>query len=558
MTKLRRNTLIFLAVAALLIGGLSRYFQWWDRYVETSLGEWAVAEISERTRGVYTLVLGNLDFRPLTGRMSFDSAVVVTDTALNRSRGYPFPTLRARATGCRISRVSVLGLMLFKRFEADAMGCKLVATAVELAPAAARAKAPTPAPQRPKAITDSGPRQILKPPLGIRKFEISNIAFPTLQFSLRRARGARGQASFEIAHARFVGDKVEFDPTATPGTPEAFFSVGLRVGGSDIAFRPDPLTLYSLGGIDIGLSDSTLSLSKLSLGPSVTDSEWVQHLKTRRDRIRFSLDSLNAAGIQYRTLVRTGEVHIRRVLLRGANFNVLSDKRLPPGPKKPHTAPQTVAQKVAPAIRVDTIVVERSVISYLERKEKRERPGQLDFANLSGRINNVHVPPSSSGPPLTANLTTKLMGVGAMAVRLTVPLDAPDFRFDLAGRIDSLPASALNGFLAETTPVRMKGGQIDSIIFVTKTTGGVSKTTLTPYYRDLGIDFVSQGGVKGFLKAGLIEFGANTFAVRSSNPGGPNEPPRSAQVSRRYEATQSWLSFLWLGLRDGLLKTVKK
>src|SRR5262249_59476302 len=107
-------------------------------------------------------------------------------------------------------------------------------------------------------------------------------------------------------------------------------------------------------------------------------------------------------------------------------------------------------------------------------------------------------------------------------------------------------------------PVRMKGGQIDSIIFVSKATGGVSKTTLTPYYRDLGIDFVSQGGVRGFLKAGLIEFGANTFAVRSDNPGGSDEPARTAQGRRRYEPTQSWLSFLWLGLRDGLLKTVKK
>src|SRR5262249_33587932 len=281
--------------------------------------------------------------------------------------------------------VSVLGLMLFKRFEADAMGCKVVETAVELAPAVARSKTmpsplqPAPASQPPPATVDSGPRQILKPPLGIRKFEISNIAFPTLQFSLRRSR-VRGQASFEIAHAGFVGDKVEFDPTATPGTPEAFLSVGLRVGGSDILFRPDPLTLYSLGRIDIGLSDSTLSLSKLSLGPSVTDEEWVQHQTTRRDRIRFSLDSLAAAGIQYRTLARTGEVHLRRMLLRGARFNVLSDKRLPAGPKKPHAVPQTVAQKVAPAIRIDTIVVERSQVSYLERKPKRDRPGQLDFA----------------------------------------------------------------------------------------------------------------------------------------------------------------------------------
>ena len=536
--------------------GLSRYLHWWDRHVETSLGEWAVAEISERTRGVYTLVLGDLDFSPLSGSMSFDSAVVVTDTALNRSLGHPLPMLSIRATGCRLSKVGVLGLMLFKRFDAGAMGCDALVTAVQLAPAADRTQPPANAQAaRPPATVDSSPHQILEPPLGIRKFEISNISFPALQFSLRRTK-VRGEASFDIAHARLMGTKVEFDPTAKPGTPEAFMSIGLRLGASDLKFKPDPLSEYSLGEIDIGLSDSTLSLRALSLGPSVSDDEWSRRQTKRRDRIRFSLDSLDAQGIQYRTLVRTGELHIRRVLLGGARLNVLSDKRLLPGPKKAHTIPQATAQRTAPAVRIDTIVVDHSEIAYLERKPKRERPGQLTFADLTGRIRNVHLP--SSGPPLAIDLSTKLMGAGAMSVHITVPLDSADFRFGLTGRIGSMPADALNGFLAETEPVRLKGGQIDSITFATTTTKGVSKTTLTPYYHDLGIDFVSQGGVGGFLKAGLIEFGANTFAVRSSNPGDSKEPARTARVSRRYETTQSWLSFLWLSLRDGLLKAVKK
>jgi hypothetical protein len=462
--------------------------------------------------------------------------------------------LHARATGCRISKVSVVGLMVGKKFDAGAMGCDAVVTAVELAPV-------TTTQQEPARIAQPAqlapPReQILKPPLGIRKFEISNIAFPALQFSLRRTR-ARGEASFEVAHARLMGTRVDFDPTARPGTPEAFVSVGLRLEASDLLVKPDPLSAYSLGGIDIGLSDSTLSLRALSLGPTVSDEEWRQHQKVRRDRIRFSLDTLAAEGLQYRTLVRTNELHVRRVLIRGARFNILSDKRLPKGPKKSHTSPQRAAQETSPAVRIDTIVIERSEVSYLEHKQKRERPGRLDFSNLNGRISNVHVPADTDGPPLSIDMSTRLMRAGLMSVHGTVPLDAKDFRFELRGRIDSMPAGALNGFLAETEPVRLKSGQIDSITFTTRTSGGVSKTTLTPYYRDLGIDIVSQGGVKGFLKASVIEFGANSLKVRGDNPDG-DKPARSATVSRRYEATQSWLSFLWLGLRDGLLKTVVK
>jgi hypothetical protein len=550
------------AAALLLLGGIATYLLSWDRYVETGLGRWAVAEVAERTGGVYRLDLGDLDFRPMAGSMSFDSAIVVTDTALDRARGAPLPVLSVRAVGCRISRVSVLGLMLGKRFTAHAMGCQSVFAAIDLVtprsgtpPAKAPPKAP---PKTPQDSLSSDPRPVLRPPLGIRKFQISNIAFPALQFSLRRHK-LKGEASFEIEHARFVGKRVDLDVTATPGTPEAFSSVGLRLEASHLLFKPDPLTALSLDGIDIGITDSTLSVSRLALAPTVTDEEWQRKQKVRHDRIRVSLDTLAAAGVAYRTLVRTGEVHVRRVMLRGARLDVLSDKRLPAaaGPKKVHASPQASAQEVAPAVRIDTIVVDSSEVSYSERKPDKERPGRLDFKSLAVRISDVHLP--SSGPPLAIDASTRLMGQGVLSVHATVPLDAPDFRFALTGRLGPMPIGALNPFLTETMPVKIKDGQIDSVIFAMNATGGANAITLTPYFRDLGIDITNpKGNVRGFVKAGLIEVGANSLKVRSRNPDSPKDRPRTAKVSRRYEPSQSWISFLWLSLRDGLLKVVVK
>ena len=552
-----RRGLIVVGVALLLFGGVAEYFHWWDRYIETGLGRWAVAEVAERSHGVYRLVLGDLDFRPVGGSMSFDSAVVVTDTALNRALGAPFPTLSVRAVGCRISKVSVLRLMLAKRFEARAMGCGVVSTAIVLAPPGAD---PPPAqadsPRRADSVPGGArpPRQ-LQAPLGIRIFEISNIAFPALQFSLRRV-GLKGEASFEIEQARFMGDEAHFNPTATPGSPEAFWSRGVRLEASNLRFRPTALSQLALGAIDIGLTDSTLSLGHLTVGPTVTDEEWKRNQKVRSDRIKFSLDTLVAVGLQYRTLVRTNELHLRRLTLRGARLDVLSDKRLPSGPSKAHDGPQRNAQQVAPAVRADTIEIDSSEVGYSERSPKGDRPGRVDFKALSARITSIHLP--SSGTPLTIDVSAKLMGEGALAVHASVPLDAPDFRFTLTGRLGSMPASAFNGFLTATQPVQLKNGQIDSVVFAMNATGGHNATTLTPYYRDLGVDVINRGGVGGFLKAGLIEVGANKLKVRSRNPDSPKDPPRTAKVSRRYEPTQSYISFLWLSIRDGLLKAIIK
>ena len=110
-----------------------------------------------------------------------------------------------------------------------------------------------------------------------------------------------------------------------------------------------------------------------------------------------------------------------------------------------------------------------------------------------------------------------------------------------------------------TQKAKIKDGQIDSVTFAMKATKGTNAITLTPYYRDLGIDITNpKKNVRGFVKAGLIEVGANSLKVRSRNPDSPKDRPRTAKVSRRYEPSQSWISFLWLSLRDGLLKVVVK
>jgi hypothetical protein len=51
---------------------------------------------------------------------------------------------------------------------------------------------------------------------------------------------------------------------------------------------------------------------------------------------------------------------------------------------------------------------------------------------------------------------------------------------------------------------------------------------------------------------------ADAFVVRSRNPDEDGDDLRTARTVRRYERSQSWFQFLWLGLRDGLMATVKE
>ena len=87
----------------------------------------------------------------------------------------------------------------------------------------------------------------------------------------------------------------------------------------------------------------------------------------------------------------------------------------------------------------------------------------------------------------------------------------------------------------------------------------MATTTMTPRYRDLSVDPTGKGGgVIGSVTRGAKEFLAQTFVVRSSNPGGRDKPPRVARTNRPYYPKFTWLQFLWFGLREGLMEVIKE
>jgi hypothetical protein len=103
------------------------------------------------------------------------------------------------------------------------------------------------------------------------------------------------------------------------------------------------------------------------------------------------------------------------------------------------------------------------------------------------------------------------------------------------------------------------GGWVDEIEIRHTVRAGLARTTLTPRYRDLSVDPTGEGGgIIGSATRGVKEFLAQAFKVRSSNPGDPAKAPRVARTVRRYDPTSTWLQFIWISLREGLIEVVKE
>jgi hypothetical protein len=216
-----------------------------------------------------------------------------------------------------------------------------------------------------------------------------------------------------------------------------------------------------------------------------------------------------------------------------------------------------VAARPGPAFRLDTLLIRPARIVYREWELRRKRPGVVSFDQLSGTVLDLDLP--SQGEPLRIEASARLMGEGALSARATVPLDAPDFRYDLAGRLGEMPAEAFNRFLTENESFRFDNGSVEEITVRQTVRGGRATTVVTPRYRDLSVEPTGDGGgVIGSATRAVEEFVTQAFGVRSRNPDEDGKKLRTARTLRRYDQISPWTQFIWIGIRDGLVEVMKE
>ena len=547
--RFRRPAAILAGVAVVLLAA-GVLFRWWDRLVEDRLGRWAVDQVARRTGGAYRLSLGDLSFLPLTGSIAFDSAVVTTDSVRNRRRPSPLPTLEWRGRECRVSGLDVPRIVLRKTFMAGELECARVAMSLRLTgPPGGNGKTDTDSAGPPIPLEGAAP-------LGLRSFRVGNVSLPALEVRLERP-GRRGGSSVVLDSARLEASDLVFDPEADPRGGGVLTADRARLSATGVVFRPDTLIELAIARLEAGFTDSVLGMAGVRHEPAIPEAQWVRKVRVRRDRITFETDSLEARGFGWRGLLASGEVGMRALELNGFRLDVLTDRRIPRGSPRRHRTPQQVAGELGPTLRVDSLLIGSGAIVYRERRPGSDRPGRVSFEGFQATLTHLDLP--SRGKPLGIAARGKVMGEGVIAVEATVPLDAADFRYELAGRLGPMPASAFNRYLSENEAYEFGDGAIHEITFRQSARAGVARTTLTPRYRDLSVEPTGEGGgIVGSVKRTVTKFVANALVVRSDNPADGGDDMRVARTVRRYDPRDTWIQFLWFSLRDALTQGLEE
>ena len=305
--------------------------------------------------------------------------------------------------------------------------------------------------------------------------------------------------------------------------------------------------------VDIGDATYNPIRGTFSADYIAIEPDTVKYKEARRKTWNFTATAIRIEGMRHWALLRKNfdarEIHVHTPRLR-----VYLDRRV--APKKihrPSTLPQEHLRRIDNAVRVDNILVTDGEIVLTECAVDGVRPGTFVFADIAAMITNVSNDPSRMSMPCTIDVRSRLADEGAMHGIFEYDLSSDSLTLDGEGAIGKMEASKLNDLILNLNGIYVRSGTIDSTWFDIHIKDDVATGKVRCLYRGMEFVLVDKNSHEQNLKHQLVTLFKET---RDANPHEPGQLPMTAAVNLRREPDDNVIKFVWLTVRQGLLRTL--
>jgi len=305
--------------------------------------------------------------------------------------------------------------------------------------------------------------------------------------------------------------------------------------------------------ISISSRDSSVTVSRFSMEPPTSDSQYLAGLTTRKDLLRIEVTGIVASSFDVMALIDAPVYRASRLTADSLRVDVLSDRRLPPSiDGDPPNMPAAQLAALHTPVAVDSVVVRHGSIVYREIPTSGEPEGVVAFDDVSGLIVGI----GTGTEPVVATLTANLFGSIPTAVTLWLPLTSPTFNLRYTARIGPGDASAINTAAIPLEGIELSQGVIDSVWLETTVVAGRASGTLQGEWRDLKVRLVERATGKSNVLKRLGSVAANTLVIPTNNPSNDRTDPRVGVIAYEASERDSFFGFLWNTVKSGALSII--
>lgn len=508
-------------------------------------------QIEESSNGTYALKFEDLDLGIFSGSATFSGLRIHADTSAFTDTSASQPPPQLLITGAA-KELAISGADILSALWGDALrigSISLTEPTVHMLQNDHFASADT---GGHAASLDSAIYAAISP--AFSTLELNELTVNEGRFSLTSQNDTL--ASFDHFNLSLANIRVD---SASARSEKLFITDDVTASVSDFSYDlGDSLNTLKFNQMSLSSAEQQVQFDSLQLEPRYGKFEYSRQKGYHSDRIEVDIPELKITGVDFESLADSGRFYAQFVEIENARMIDFLNKAYPGGPPERNRLPNVAFKQLSRPIKIDSLAINNSFISYSEYLPKAPRPGIITFEGIDAmfrRISN-YKEDIQQGLTTTLDVSTNVMGTGLLTVDFTFPMDTNNGFHKIKGTLHKMDMTDFNRMLEYVAFVRIDSGQLHRMQFDMRLDSDRASGDLIMKYENLEISILDKKTIKqqGLLK-NFMTFVANNFVVNKNNmPKDGMEPGRIQYQRSKYKSV---FNYWWKSLLSGIKDAIK-
>ncbi|MEM1135936.1 MAG: hypothetical protein AAGI07_08845, partial [Bacteroidota bacterium] len=306
------------------------------------------------------------------------------------------------------------------------------------------------------------------------------------------------------------------------GYPRFMLADDIQVGVRDYGLNlPDSIYRFESEELGFSTGKKLVYIDDLDIKPRVSKKTIAELFGHEIDWIHLNAAKLELENFDFEQFIADEALQANQLNIDRLDAYVYRDKRPPSAFGSRPSMPQQFLREMKTYIKLDTVNLYNSKLTYEERASDGTAPGQIYFDNLNAYAYNITNDPDLLAEGATALLFANalLMGEGRLEAAFTFPINNENNSFTYQGSLEPMDLRAINPMLENVAGLKVNSGGLRKLTFDVQADREYADGFMRFYYKNLNVALLKkdakpkkQGKIKG-----LLTMFANVL-VKSKNP----------------------------------------
>ncbi|MBW7675239.1 hypothetical protein [Chryseobacterium chendengshani] len=304
---------------------------------------------------------------------------------------------------------------------------------------------------------------------------------------------------------------------------------------------------YNMTGGLLTFDKNKIRIDQFAMKPLVSRAQFIRMIPVESDLYDLKASQITAVG-NWELFSEDKFFHANNATIISANANIFRSK-IPADDPKEKLLYSKLLRSIKIPMFIDQFQLKNSVLEYEEDTPKSSGPGKLTFTNFNMYVKNLNSAKMKGKPTqVDIRIDCTFMKTSKLFVSWGFNTADQSDRFSIAGKLNDIPAAALNAFVVPYMSITATG-TIQEMLFNFKGDPRGIGGTFNLKHQDLKVSILDK---KSKEKKGVLSAVANIFIKSDSG-----KFPESVVVEDvKRDPTKSFFNLFWKGIEEGLKKTL--